>query len=855
MKQFFRVSVAEWLGALVALLLPVSTANAATLELQIVDEAQKPLPCRVLVVDTEGNCAIPKGEHTVTLKIGPHTWFISPGTSELEVSPGAHMIRVEHGHEFERHKSTIDVDELTESTTITLSRWVNMHDRGYLCGENHLHVDSASVGPMAIAEGLDFGTSLTWWNGPDARRPVPEGNGPTRILRFGNRQVIASIYDAELEYGWGAAYIQNLPSPLPSQGDSAQPNLDHLRHAVDAGAIVHYQGGWSREVGLDAILGYVHTVNVCNNNFHLHKFQPRSRYSNLLEIDGFPVYPNTEEGMLRMNTDTYYRLLNWGLQLSAGAGSATGAKETPPGYNRAYVRVKSGASLEAFYNAWKQGKNFVTNGPMLFLSTSDGKRPGDKIALEKEANLSVRVEAISATPLQRIDIIVNGEIAKSIPANDAKRVDRTIDVTIAKGSWIAARCIARDGFLSDEELAPYRRDANLNELPSRIRFAHTSPIYVTVNGKGARVQKSIAEGMKMLEALEQYGEEHCGEAYKSGFHSALQRARRILREGPSISANSHPNAAPGKTSLTNSAIRTKKNERGIFAVNRNRVEAVFVDNEARDFPVLPRHRAGYNGVGSLKRNGSDNLFVGAYAGLNFEHIHDGTSNGLAEKFEPRKFPMELRALEETTDTIELYQPPTGNWKLESCGRYEVLSDGTIEYSFECIPRAGNFRHDFIGLFWASYIDSPRNKSIYFIGRLRDEPGSKPRLIEGITPAHGIDSTHAPASAPDLPKIDADFPLTLVNHPSKYVHTEPWFYGVSHGMALVFMFRERDGIWFAQSPSGGGGGNPAWDFQWFIRNPKVGDAYGIVMRLACIRFESHEQIERATRDHRRTLNSE
>jgi hypothetical protein len=103
---------------------------------------------------------------------------------------------------------------------------------------------------------------------------------------------------------------------------------------------VSYQGGWSREVALDALLGHVHVVNVCNNNFHLHQFQPRSRYSNLLEVDGFPVYTDTDLGMMQMNTDTYYRLLNWGLHLATGAGSACGVKQNPVGYNRAYVGMR-----------------------------------------------------------------------------------------------------------------------------------------------------------------------------------------------------------------------------------------------------------------------------------------------------------------------------------------------------------------------------------------------------------------------------------------------------------------------------------------------------------------------------------
>ncbi|MBN2293320.1 MAG: hypothetical protein JXM70_12895 [Pirellulales bacterium] len=72
------------------------------------------------------------------------------------------------------------------------------------------------------------------------------------------------------------------------------------------------------------------------------------------------------------------------------------------------------------------------------------------------------------------------------------------------------------------------------------------------------------------------------------------------------------------------------------------------------------------------------------------------------------------------------------------------------------------------------------------------------------------------------------------------------------MAFVQIFRPRDQIRITQSPSGGGRGNPAWDFQFFIPDYKVGKRYQMVMRAMYLPCESQQQIERACEMHRRAL---
>lgn len=309
---------------------------------------------------------------------------------------------------------------------------------------------------------------------------------------------------------------------------------------------------------------------------------------------------------------------------------------------------------------------------------------------------------------------------------------------------------------------------------------------------------------------------------------------------------------PKLTTLSDSSIGFRVPERPYVVLRRADVEAVVVDNRAVDDEVLPGHRAGYSGIASLKHTRRpENLLVPPYAGLNFEHIHDGTMQDRKILFEPRNFPMELRVIDD--HTVELYQKPSPHYKLESCLRYRMLEDGTIEMTLECIPRAKSFKHGYVGLFWASYIHQPESLDIHFRGHGADEPAAS-RWIRGVTPAHGTFSTHLATDDRRTFGRDDDFPLTLVFNLSQYRYAEPWYFGTSHGMAFVLMFRPQDEIRLSQSPSGGGQGNPAWDFQYLIPDYEVGRRYQMVMRAAYLPYESGEQIEETTRGHREALTS-
>ena len=150
-------------------------------------------------------------------------------------------------------------------------------------------------------------------------------------------------------------------------------------------------------------------------------------------------------------------------------------------------------------------------------------------------------------------------------------------------------------------------------------------------------------------------------------------------------------------------------------------------------------------------------------------------------------------------------------------------------SFRCRPTQHVFTHGYIGLFWASYINAPLDKSIYF-----RNGGAWQQLC---TQQHNDQSTVRHRSDKFELRFSRNYRNCLFRNFSPLRFDEPFYYGLFHDHIYILMFDRAEGIRFAHSPSGGGFNkdrqttNPAWDFQYILPKYEVKKEYSFRARLA------------------------
>jgi hypothetical protein len=473
-----------------------------SLRAAIVDqETGRGVKARCYLTDSADQSWSPSGAITYVKPLERH--FIASGEFQIALPPGTYILRVERGTEYLPVIRRIEIRPGdTHDEKVELARWINMNARGWYSGDLHNHRDWQEMSALLLAEDLNLAPTLTNWvfvyhTMPTTQPPATAAQAVRRV----DATHAYSIFDTEIE-GLGPASgsvdLLALRSPLGLSNDRLGPlNTVYTELAHRQGAYVDAEKITWRDSAALIALDQVDFAGLVYNSFTPHGVEVGWGVNPIEK----PEYA-TPMGAPLWAMDLYYKFLNCGFKLPVSAGTASGVKPVPLGYDRVYVKLSEGFSYEAWFRALKAGRSFATNGPMLFL-TVNGHAPGNSIVLpatteKSPGHLKVHAEVISIGDLERLEIIWKGRVVKTVEASDKTQTLSTdLEVDAQSSGWFAARAFEKS--------------------TETVRFAHTSPVYVRVG----RDDGLVADDAKYLLALIERQIKYCETS--SGFRNDADR--------------------------------------------------------------------------------------------------------------------------------------------------------------------------------------------------------------------------------------------------------------------------------------------------------------------------------------------
>ncbi len=426
--------------------------NLPVLSLTVADEYGRPVMARLRLwndQDEAQSVELLGTEKAVLIHPRyPKIGIVFPGQGQVQLPEGHSSIQIERGTEYRPVRLELNTkagDALDRK--VKLERWVHMKEKGWWPGDLHVHRQPSDMPALVQASDIHFAPTLTHWN----NRPLLEQWPEQKTYRQGSDRIY-TINNSEDERGWGAGLFLGLSSPVqlyPGRTEYPPPTLTWKEAREKAAYIDLEKLIWWQAPVITALIS-PDSVGLANNHFMEEGLlateawgRPRDRLK----------YPGNE-GFAHYIFDLYYKYLSAGFRLPASAGSANGVLKNPLGYNRSYVLLGEEFSREKWLAGQKAGRNFVTNGPMMFF-TANGQGPGG--VLGDAGSVEVRLTVVSANEIERVELIVDGEVSLSV-APGRNEFQGKAQVTVSQGGWLAARCFEKNS--------------------TTVRFAHTSPVYV-----------------------------------------------------------------------------------------------------------------------------------------------------------------------------------------------------------------------------------------------------------------------------------------------------------------------------------------------------------------------------------------
>lgn len=401
--------------------------------------------------------------------------YVEP-ESVVPLPTGAYTLEIARGIEYQPRTVQLDVAPGPRpQVEVKLKRWVHMAAEGWYSGDTHVHFLSPSSALLeSRAEDLNVVNVLaTKWG--ELITDVEHFTGAPSVLSEPEHVV---YYNEESRHAFlGHTVLLNLKRlvyPLSWGGalEGVGGGYDYpaMAHQADK---AHAQGGhvaWAHfplpmgELAVDVALGKVDSVDLMTWG---------DAFADQGRLPGVPG-----------PAATWYRFLNCGFRLPATAGTDKMWNNQLVGSPRVYARLDDPFTYDNWISAIRAGRTFTTSGPMLEL-TAGGRGLGETLAVEPGDLIPVSVRVRSRLPVDYLEIVRGGEIVvrqENVKASLDWRIEA--EVTTAESSWLAAR-VYQPGPL------PYQGMPSFGVLGMPY-FAHTSPIYLEMDGKAARSPEDAA---------------------------------------------------------------------------------------------------------------------------------------------------------------------------------------------------------------------------------------------------------------------------------------------------------------------------------------------------------------------------
>lgn len=478
-----------------------------TLTVAVTDGAGKPLDARVSITGADGRSWAPAtalmhadDSFDRTERHFELGYYHTSGASSLTVPAGTYTVEVTRGLEYAVATRTVQLPARgTRAVRIAMHRMVDLPAKGWYSGDLHVHMNYGGtyrtvprqLAFMARAEDLHVVEELI----VNKEQRIPDisyfgGGAPDPVSTSGT--LIVHGQEFHTSY-WGHTGLLGLTKNILLPGYAAYANTPAASlYPANANVfdLAHAQG---------AITGFVHpfdeppnpedTVTRVTSELPVDVALGKMDY---MEIVAFSDHRST--------ADVWYRLLNCGFRIPAGAGTDAmtnyASLRGPVGMNRVYVHTGTTLDHARWMRAIKAGRTFATNGPLLSL-TVNGKEPGDEVKLPLDNHgISVRVELHSIVPVDHFELVQNGKVVATLPnMGDHENSTGTLWLPVERSGWITLR--AWSGHATPPVLDIYP-------------FATTSPVYLTIAGIPPRSPDDARFFIDWVDRLREGAEHHTG---------------------------------------------------------------------------------------------------------------------------------------------------------------------------------------------------------------------------------------------------------------------------------------------------------------------------------------------------------